>query len=98
MRRSSRYISPALAGGVIEDYLDEIRNGGAATRALTEKEVEIVRYFANGMTLKEVSNAADMNPKTVSYHRSRIMEKIGVETTAELVKYAIREGIISLEE
>ena len=60
---------------------------------LTSREKEIVTYLTRGLTAKEVGRALTISPRTVEIHRSRILEKIGVKTIAELVALAIEHGV-----
>ncbi len=63
--------------------------------ALTEREKEVVRLIAEGLTGREIAERLCISAKTVVTHRQNIMEKIGAHNTAELIRYAIREGIVS---
>lgn len=92
------YVSPSIAGPVLEEYLAHLKSGRLTSKALTRHEVEVIRLIANGRSVKEIAFATGISPKTVSLHRQQIMEKLEIDSTAELVKFAIREGIISLEE
>ncbi|MEW5719027.1 MAG: response regulator transcription factor [Chloroflexota bacterium] len=75
-------------------------DGLAQTRAaqgqssLTEREREILRLVAEGLGANEVAKQLGISAKTVITHRANVMEKIGVHNTVELIKYAIREGIV----
>jgi RNA polymerase sigma factor (sigma-70 family) len=65
--------------------------------ALSPREREILRLVAEGKTSREIADRLSISSKTVDTYRSRLMRKIGVENLAELVKFAIRHGVISLE-
>ncbi len=91
------YISPRVAECVIES----IRKGGkpceeSAYTKLTDREREILKQIAEGMSTKEIASALHISLKTVETHRKQIMEKTGMNSIAELTKYAIQEGITSL--
>jgi len=62
---------------------------------LTEREKEVVRLVAEGLSSREIAERLCISVKTVETHRAHILEKIGAHSTAELIKYAIREGIVS---
>jgi DNA-binding NarL/FixJ family response regulator len=62
---------------------------------LTEREKEVVRLIAEGLSGREIAERLCISAKTVVTHRANIMEKIGAHNTAELIRYAIREGIVS---
>ena len=65
--------------------------------ALSSRELEILRLVAEGKTSREIAERLSISPKTVDTYRSRLMRKIGVENLVDLVKFAIRHGVISLE-
>lgn len=73
------------------------RDGSPAKTRLTERETEVVRMLANGMASKEVARATDTSVKTIDACRRRVMQKLGVASTADLVKYAIREGLTAVD-
>ena len=94
--RGQTYLCPAVAGVVVTDYLNEHPAAAAAApRALTEREREIVQLIAEGSNTKSVAARLHISPKTVETHRQRIMQKLEFQSVAELVKYAIREGLTS---
>src|SRR5207244_1301424 len=71
--------------------------GGSAPRsleALTTREREVFLLLAEGRTPSEVANSLFVSPKTVHTHRQHIMEKLGLRTTTELIRYALRQGLI----
>ncbi|MCL4395630.1 MAG: response regulator transcription factor [Chloroflexi bacterium] len=65
-----------------------------APPALTEREKQVVRLIAEGLTGREIADRLCISAKTVVTHRANVMEKIGAHGTAELIRYAIREGIV----
>jgi RNA polymerase sigma factor (sigma-70 family) len=62
---------------------------------LSEREREVFQLVAEGYTNKEVGELLSISPATVETHRARILDKLGVHNTAELVLYAVRRGVIS---
>jgi DNA-binding CsgD family transcriptional regulator len=66
-------------------------------KALSTREREILKLVAEGKTSREIAGRLSLSPKTVDTYRSRLMRKIGVKNLAELIKFAIRYGVISLE-
>ncbi|MBI5034681.1 MAG: response regulator transcription factor [Chloroflexi bacterium] len=64
---------------------------------LTEREVEIVRLIASGMSSRVIAERLSISTKTVDTHRSNILEKLGARNSAELIKFAIREGIVNVK-
>jgi DNA-binding NarL/FixJ family response regulator len=87
------YISPLIAKGM----LDEAAAPGAAAaavRELSSREREVLQLLAEGKSMKEVAALLDISPRTVEFHKYRIMELLGVKATAQLVQHAIRLGLI----
>ena len=92
------YLSPGIAETVVKDYLGKIvTDNSAASIALTNREREVLQLFAEGKTTKQISSLLFVSIKTIETHRKQIMDKLGLNSIAELTKYAIREGLTSLE-
>ena len=66
-------------------------------RILTERECEILRLIASGLTNRQIAAKLFISIKTVETHRSNILQKLDVHTTADLVKYAIKTGLLDLK-
>lgn len=89
------YLYPSLAKLLVQDYLTRKRETAApAAGELTEREEEILAYLADGASNQEIAEILMISPKTVARHRENIMRKLNLHSRAELVKYAIRKGII----
>jgi DNA-binding NarL/FixJ family response regulator len=85
-------------GLVIQDYVQShVGPTGAGTSPLTERQRQILKFLADGKPSKEIASLLDVSVKTIDASRRKIMEKLNIQSTAELVKYAIREGFTSLE-
>ena len=92
------YLSPGIADTVVKDYLGKIvTDNSAASIALTNREREVLQLFAEGKTTKQIASLLFVSIKTIETHRKQIMDKLGLDSIAELTKYAIREGLTSLE-
>ncbi len=92
------YLSPGVADTVVKDYLGKIvTDNSAASIALTNREREVLQLFAEGKTTKQIASLLCVSIKTIETHRKQIMDKLGLNSIAELTKYAIREGLTSLE-
>lgn len=63
---------------------------------MTPREMEVLQLLAEGKSMKQIALSLSLSIKTIESHRTRIMQKIDVSNIADLTKYAIREGIISL--
>ncbi len=91
------YIYPSLAKLLVRDYLLQ-EQGGSSQEShdqLTAREQEVLAYLADGASNSEIGEILSISPKTVARHRENIMEKLNLHTRTDLVKYAIRKGIIS---
>jgi two-component system response regulator NreC len=89
------YLYPSLAKLLVRDFLDGGRaTGGQPTSDLTDREQEVLTYLAEGASNEEIAASLVISPKTVARHRENIMRKLNLHSRAELVRYAIRKGII----
>ncbi|MBU2610247.1 MAG: response regulator transcription factor [Chloroflexi bacterium] len=90
------YLYPSLAKLLVKDFLAQDRGSGEAARldGLTDREQEVLRYLADGATNDEIAAVLVISPKTVARHRENIMRKLNLHSRADLVRYAIRKGII----
>jgi two-component system response regulator NreC len=90
------YLYPSLAKLLVQDFLAGNREAVSATALdeLTEREREVLAYLAEGSSNPEIAEALSISPKTVARHRENLMAKLNLHSRTELVKYAIRKGII----
>jgi len=94
-----RYLSPAVADIVMEGYSGFIfDNELTAFTALTTRQREVLQLLAEGKNTKQIAAKLHVSVKTVETHRQHIMEKLAIKNVAELTKYAIREGLTSIED
>ena len=92
------YMSPRITGNVIRDYLHRLsENHIPSSSDLTPREREVLQLIAEGRKTKEIAACLNVSVKTVETHRRQIMNKLNIHSIAELTKFAIREGITSLE-
>ncbi len=92
------YLSPRITHVVLNDYLSKMpMTETSVFSVLTAREREVLQLMAEGKTTKEIAYSLDLSVKTVEAHRQKIMEKSNIHSVAELTKYAIREGLTSLE-
>ena len=92
------YLSPRVAGTVVEDYVRHLPEDQRAAAELTPREREVLQLMAEGQTTKQIARDLDVSVKTVETHRRNIMQKLELDSVAELTKYAIREGLTSLDD
>ena len=92
------YLHPAVARRVIDDYLSRIRASDEAVsephERLTAREREVLQLAAEGHTTRAIAGLLCLSTKTVEHHRASIMTKLGLHGQTELVKYAIRAGLV----
>lgn len=89
--RGEGYISPAVSDAVLNDYRRHVSN---PIDLLSSREREVLQLLAEGKTNKEVAASLNLSVHTVDAHRGRIMEKLNLHSIGELVRFAMREGLI----
>ncbi len=89
--RGEGYIAPAVADSVLVDYRQHVTD---PVDLLTPREREVLQLIAEGKTNKEIASLLNLSVYTVDAHRGRIMEKLNLHSTGELVRFALRKGII----
>jgi len=85
------YLSPAVSDAVLDDYRRHVTN---PIDLLTSREREVLQMLAEGKTNKEIAGILNLSVYTVDAHRGRIMEKLNVHSINELVRFAVRNGLI----
>jgi two-component system, NarL family, response regulator NreC len=89
------YLYPSLAKLLVRDFLSGGRpSSDQTTSNLTDREQEVLTYLAEGSNNEEIATSLVISQKTVARHRENIMRKLNLHSRAELVRYAIRKGII----
>lgn len=90
------YLYPSLAKLLVKDYLTQapVESSEQSMNDLTPREQEVLTLLADGDSNAEIAEKLSISPKTVSRHRENIMRKLNLHSRTELVKYAIRKGII----
>jgi len=91
------YLSPGVTGVVVRDYVQHLAEGDAGIAALSPREREVLQLVAEGLTTKDIAAKLHISVKTVETHRKQIMDKLEIRSVAELTKYAVREGLTSLD-
>jgi len=84
------YMTPLVTEGVVGSMLQ----GGHGRGLLTPRQREIVQLVAEGRSLKEVGSILNISPRTVAFHKARIMEQLRISSTAELIQYAVAHHIV----
>jgi two-component system, NarL family, response regulator NreC len=91
------FFSPAISKMLVEEYMQQMRDREAedSYELLTTREREILQLFAEGKSPKEVASILNLSVYTVETHRSNIFQKLNLHSSAELILYAVRKGVIS---
>jgi DNA-binding NarL/FixJ family response regulator len=85
------YITPRVAGAVLE----ALRKGDSSAEVrLTSRQTEVLQLVAEGKSAKEIAAILNLSPRTVESHKYAVMDELGVKTTAELVQYAVKKGLV----
>jgi len=92
------YLYPSLTKKLIQDYLrqnsKDTKNNRKDHSNLTDRETEIIRLIADGKTNKEIATLLKISTRTVQAHRANLMEKLNIHDRTQLVRYAIRQGLL----
>ncbi len=88
--RGDGYVSPAVSGALLSDYRQNVTN---PVDLLSNREREVLQFIAEGKTNKEVAAKLNLSVYTVDSHRGKIMEKLNLHSTGELVRFAIKNGL-----
>ena len=92
------YLSPSIADVVVKGYLNKaLATSLTAHTILSPREREVLQLIAEGLSAKEIAAHINLSIKTVETHRRNIMGKLNMQSIAELTKYAIREGLVTLD-
>jgi DNA-binding NarL/FixJ family response regulator len=93
--RGKSYMSPALSRDTVNFLRKQHKSMVNENDRLTQRQREVLQLLAEGKVMKEVSSILHMSTRTVAYHKYRMMEVLGAKTTAELVKYAVKNHIVA---
>lgn len=91
-----KYLSEQVTEIVLQDYLAKDEDNLEPKVSLSKRELEILKLIAEGKSSREISEGLFISIKTVGTHKQHILKKLELKTNADMVKYALREGIISL--
>ncbi len=96
--RGDSYLSPAVAKLLVENYQHTAgkQTGQDPYGQLTERERDVLKLLAEGYSTQEIADILVITPKTVEGHKTNLMAKLGIHNRIELVKYALRKGIITI--
>ena len=86
------YVTPLITEGLVGSLMHGDLN--APSQELTARQREVLQLLAEGRSMKEVANLLNLTPRTVAFHKYRIMEQLKVKSSAELVQYAVKHHIV----
>jgi len=90
------YVTPMIAGELLHSYKKTQPGQDLFKKKLTHRQDEILQLLAEGHSTKEIANLLHISPRTVETHKYNMMQELKLKTTTDLVKYAIKQGIISI--
>ena len=95
-----RYLSPPLTEPAVEAYLEKAKTAGTMDvyETLTNREREVLQLAAEGHTSAAIAGKLFISPRTVEIHRSNLMHKLGLRSPTDMIRFAIRRGILPLDE
>jgi two-component system, NarL family, response regulator NreC len=93
------YLSPTATKRLMGEYLQQAKSGGeqGPYETLSEREKEILGWIAKGYSNKEIADSLVISVKTVETHKANLMEKLGLRTRPELIKFAMKKGLLNFE-
>jgi DNA-binding NarL/FixJ family response regulator len=90
------FVTPIIAGDLIDSYQKGSRQQGEMKAELSPRQREVLQLLAEGKSIKEVAAVLNISPRTAEFHKYRMMDQLKIKTSAELIQYAVKHGIISL--
>ena len=89
------YVSEQLRVPALEELMDPVRRHARSTIELTPRQREVLQLLAEGKSAKEIAAILDISPRTVETHKYKMMDDLGVKSSAELVQHAVRHGLVA---
>jgi DNA-binding NarL/FixJ family response regulator len=89
--RGRSYITPLIAGDAVGSLIEH----HTSRHELTMRQREVLQLLAEGRSMKEVGAILDVTPRTVAFHKYRMMEQLRLKTSAELVQFAVKQGVVA---
>jgi DNA-binding NarL/FixJ family response regulator len=90
------YVTPLMVGELLQSYREGQSPPQDSVQRLTARQREVIQLLAEGRSAKEVAGILKISTRTAEFHKARILKALGLQTTADLVQYAIRQGIITV--
>ncbi|HAR94526.1 MAG TPA: DNA-binding response regulator [Deltaproteobacteria bacterium] len=90
------YVTPLIAGGLLESYRNPDHAQDVITTKLTDRQRQILQLFAEGFSAKEIGRELAISQRTVEFHKYRMMEALNLKTHADLVRFAVKHGLVTV--
>ena len=90
--RGGKYVTQTLAERLVADL--GLEGGSLPHESLSDREHQVMRKLASGKSVSEIARILNLSPKTISTYRARVLQKLGLKTTAEIIRYAIKHGLV----
>jgi DNA-binding NarL/FixJ family response regulator len=87
------YVTPLIAGKLLQAYEKGASGQGESLSRLSSRQREVLQLLAEGHSVKEIAAILNVSAKTVEYHKYQMMEDLGIRTLAELIRYAVKQGV-----
>ncbi len=99
VKEGNYYVTPQITKHLVQfAFSESVSTADIQNRLLPVRQREILQLVAEGQTLKEIASTLGLSPKTVEYHKTKLIDQLGLHTTAELTKYALARGLTPLAE
>jgi DNA-binding NarL/FixJ family response regulator len=93
--KGKTYVTPLLAGELMQLNKEKQTNAAMLLSNLTPRQREVLQLLAEGRSAKEIASVLNISARTVEFHKYRMMDVLGLKTVAELIRYAVKHGIVS---
>jgi DNA-binding NarL/FixJ family response regulator len=94
--KGQTYVTPMIAGELMQSYKDGAHLQRDEASKLTTRQREVLQLFAEGKSAKESASILNVSTRTVEFHKYRMMDDLGIKSSAELIRYAIKHNIVSV--
>jgi DNA-binding NarL/FixJ family response regulator len=94
VQRGENYLHPSVSTIVLDEMLGKQRVEADSPDALTQRESQVLKYIVQGMTNSQIALTLSLSAKTVDWHRTHLMNKLDVHNVADLVRYALKHGLV----
>jgi DNA-binding NarL/FixJ family response regulator len=93
--KGKTYVTPLVAGDLIHSYQEGVSPEKILFKKISPRQREVLQLLAEGKAAKEIASILDISTKTVEFHKYKMMEQLAIKTSAQLIQYAMKHGIIS---